>query len=73
MSCKIEKTSIYGKIICPPNKSYTHRALLLASLVDGKSIIKNILYSSDTHATIKVCKSLGAQSCLTLLRFYHFS
>jgi len=61
MSCKIEKTSIYGKIICPPNKSYTHRALLLASLVDGKSIIKNILYSSDTRATIKVCKSLGAQ------------
>ena len=61
MSCEIEKTSIYGKIICPPNKSYTHRALLLASLADGKSIIKNILYSSDTRATIKICKSLGAQ------------
>ena len=28
MSCEIEKTTIYGKIVCPSNKSYTHRALL---------------------------------------------
>lgn len=61
MSCKIEKSEIYGKIVCPPNKSYTHRALLLSALVDGKSIIKNILRSSDTNATLEACKSFGVQ------------
>ena len=61
MSCKIEKTKIYGKIVCPANKSYTHRALLLATLLDGKSIIKNVLRSSDTNASIVACKSFGAQ------------
>jgi len=61
MSCEIEKTSIYGKIVCPSNKSYTHRALLLAALVDGKSIIKNVLLSNDTSATIRAAQSFGAQ------------
>ena len=61
MSCEIEKTTIYGKIKCPSNKSYTHRALLLSTLVDGKSIIKNVLYSNDTRASIKACQSFGAQ------------
>ena len=61
MSCKIEKSRLIGKIICPANKSYTHRAIMLASLVEGKSIIKNVLKSSDINATINACKSFGAQ------------
>src|SRR3972149_5999210 len=61
MSCKIEKTKLYGKIVCPPNKSYTHRAIMLASLAGGKSIIKNVLRASDTNATIEACKRFGAQ------------
>jgi 3-phosphoshikimate 1-carboxyvinyltransferase len=60
MSCEIEKTSIYGKIVCPSNKSYTHRAILLATLVDGKSVIKNVLLSKDTRATIRAAQSFGA-------------
>lgn len=61
MSCKIEKSKISGKIVCPPNKSYSHRAIMLASLTDGKSIIKNVLFASDTNATIDACKKFGAQ------------
>ena len=61
MSCKIEKSRLNGKIICPANKSYTHRAIMLASLVEEKSIIKNVLKSSDINATINACKSFGAQ------------
>jgi 3-phosphoshikimate 1-carboxyvinyltransferase len=61
MNCKIEQAKLGGTIICPSNKSYTHRAIFLASLVDGKSLIKNALRSRDTNATIQICKSLGAQ------------
>lgn len=61
MSCDIEKTKLYGKIVCPPNKSYTHRAIMLASLTKGKSIIENVLHSSDIDATIEACKKFGAQ------------
>lgn len=60
MNCKVEKSKLSGVISCPPNKSYTHRAIFLASLVNGKSLVKNVLRSRDTNATIEVCKNLGA-------------
>ena len=61
MNCKIEKAKISGKIVCPPNKSYTHRAIFLASLAKGESTIENILHSADTEATIEACKKFGAK------------
>jgi len=61
MNCKVEKSNIDGKIICPSNKSYTHRAIFMASLADGKSMIKNILKSGDTIATINACKNFGVE------------
>jgi len=61
MNCRVEKSEISGKTICPSNKSYTHRAIFLASLADGKSIIKNILKSGDTNATINACKNFGVE------------
>jgi 3-phosphoshikimate 1-carboxyvinyltransferase len=61
MNCRVEKSEVSGKIICPSNKSYTHRAIFLASLTNGKSIIKNILKSGDTNATINACKNFGVE------------
>ena len=61
MSCKIEKSKLSGKIICPSNKSYTHRAILIGSLSEKTSHIKNILQSKDTCASIDACKSFGAE------------
>jgi len=61
MNCRVEKSEISGKIICPANKSYTHRAIFLASLAIDKSIIKNILRSGDTNATINACKNFGVE------------
>jgi 3-phosphoshikimate 1-carboxyvinyltransferase len=61
MNCRVEKSEISGKIVCPPNKSYTHRAIFLASLAIDKSIIKNILRSGDTNATINACKNFGVE------------
>jgi len=61
MNCKVEKSEVSGKIVCPSNKSYTHRAIFLASLSIDKSIIKNILRSGDTNATINACKNFGVE------------
>jgi len=61
MNCRVEKSEISGKIACPSNKSYTHRAIFLASLAIDKSIIKNILRSGDTNATINACKIFGVE------------
>ena len=61
MKCRVEKSDIDGDIECPPNKSYTHRAIFLASLAGDKSIIKNVLKSADTDATINTCKNFGVE------------
>lgn len=49
-----------GEFKAPPSKSHTHRAIIVASLADGKSIIRNPLMAGDTMATINACKLLGA-------------
>ncbi|MDB3957012.1 3-phosphoshikimate 1-carboxyvinyltransferase [Candidatus Nitrosopelagicus sp.] len=61
MNCKIQKSKLNGKITCPSNKSYTHRAIFLAALSDGKSIVKKILHSNDTIATISACRGFGVE------------
>ena len=61
MKCEIEKSRLSGKISCPPNKSYTHRAIFLSTLAKGQSKISNVLFSRDTIATISACKSFGAK------------
>ena len=61
MKCKIGKSNISGEVICPANKSYTHRAVFLSALSDGKSIIKKVLRSNDTNATISACRAFGVE------------
>ena len=56
---EISKSFLEGNIKCPPSKSYTHRAIAIASLADGKSTISNPLLSRDTIATISGCKMFG--------------
>ena len=61
MKCKVEKSKISGIVSCPANKSYTHRAIFLASLAGKNSRVDNILLSADTIATIETCKKFGAE------------
>ncbi|MDF2422104.1 MAG: 3-phosphoshikimate 1-carboxyvinyltransferase [Nitrosopumilus sp.] len=61
MNCKIEKSKISGQVSCPPNKSYTHRAIFLASIAGKNSRVENALLSADTIATIEACKKFGAE------------
>ena len=56
---EISKSFLEGNVKCPPSKSYTHRAIAIASLAGGKSTISNPLISRDTMATISGCKMLG--------------
>lgn len=61
MKCKVEKSTISGLITCPPNKSYSHRAVFMAALAGKGSKIDNLLLSEDTKATIRACESFGAR------------
>lgn len=44
----------------PGDKSITHRALLFASLADGRSVIRQPLVSLDTQSTAAALRLLGA-------------
>ena len=60
MICNVGRSDLAGIIKCPPSKSYTHRAVFLASLADGTSTIYNPLLSNDTRASISACEKFGA-------------
>ncbi|BDZ71623.1 3-phosphoshikimate 1-carboxyvinyltransferase [Methanobacterium petrolearium] len=62
MELRVEQAKrIEGNVKAPPSKSYTHRALLLACLAEGKSYLRDPLYSADTMATLEACQALGCQ------------
>jgi len=50
-----------GTVNVPSSKSHTHRAIMLASLADGVSTIRNPLLSEDCLATIEACRKIGAE------------
>ena len=62
MKLKVKNISNIGGVVkAPPSKSYSHRAVILASLANGTSKLYDMLYSEDTLASINVCMSLGAK------------
>ncbi len=65
VSVEVKRSNISGTVTCPPSKSYTHRAIAIASLTDGESTVTNALLARDTLATINACKKLGSQLAQT--------
>lgn len=62
MNLKVKNISDIGGVVkAPPSKSYSHRAVILASLASGTSKLHDMLYSEDTLASIRVCEALGAK------------
>ena len=60
MHFKIQKGSgLKGEITVPGDKSMSHRAIMLASLAEGKSEISGFLEGEDCLATIEVFKKMG--------------
>ena len=64
MRVRITPTQVTGEVSAPPSKSYTHRAVILASLAAGESTIQSPLISDDNLYTIDACRSLGADIAL---------
>ena len=60
MHFKIQKgNGLKGEITVPGDKSMSHRAIMLASLAEGKSEISGFLEGEDCLATIEVFKKMG--------------
>lgn len=50
-----------GEITIPADKSISHRAIMFASLANGKSVIKNFSKGQDPLSSLKICQALGAK------------
>ncbi len=55
------KSRLKGVVAIPGSKSHTIRAVAIASLADGKSIIRKPLSSSDTLSAANCFRALGAK------------
>jgi 3-phosphoshikimate 1-carboxyvinyltransferase len=60
VSILVKKSKIAGSVRCPSSKSYSHRAIAIASLAERQSVITNALLGRDTLATLAGCRALGA-------------
>ncbi|MDR1474508.1 MAG: 3-phosphoshikimate 1-carboxyvinyltransferase [Endomicrobium sp.] len=62
MDIKLKKVnSISGIIEVPADKSITHRAVMLSSLAEGESIVRNYLSSDDCNRTIEAFRQMGTE------------
>ncbi|MEJ8542751.1 3-phosphoshikimate 1-carboxyvinyltransferase [Methanothermobacter wolfeii] len=50
-----------GTVKAPPSKSYTHRAVIVASLAEGRSMIADPLVSEDTLSSLRACRAFGVR------------
>jgi len=48
-----------GEISPPPDKSISHRAIMFASMADGKSRVTNFLRAEDPLSTVNAFRALG--------------
>jgi len=58
---KVKRGTLRGEAHAPPSKSYTHRALILGFLANGRTILENPLISEDTLSTVQAIELLGGQ------------
>ncbi len=59
MNIEVKKSILNGKVLIPPSKSITHRAIISASLASGQSTLYNVSYSKDILSTISNLEQLG--------------
>ena len=60
MRLSVNKHMISGAVSVPGSKSHTIRALVIATLAKGTSIIKSPLVSADTLSSLSAASALGA-------------
>lgn len=59
MRQRVRPGTVRGELIPPPDKSISHRALLLSGLAQGTSRISNLLLADDVLSTWRCLESLG--------------
>lgn len=64
MKWKIKKSKLNGTITVPSSKSHTIRALLIATLARGESVIEGALLEGDGKSAIQAAEGLGAKCVL---------
>lgn len=52
-------TPVRGRVTVPGSKSITNRALIIAALADGETLLENCLFSEDTEIMVKALQDLG--------------
>lgn len=62
----IKPAEVNGAMVAQPSKSIMQRALIIASLANGESVISNSTFCDDAKATINVIKALGAEVSLDI-------
>ncbi|MBC8481960.1 MAG: 3-phosphoshikimate 1-carboxyvinyltransferase [Planctomycetes bacterium] len=60
MKLVTSKSRLEGKVKIPASKSHTIRAIAIASIANGKSIIRQPLVSQDTLSAVECYRALGA-------------
>ncbi|RBQ22734.1 3-phosphoshikimate 1-carboxyvinyltransferase [Candidatus Methanobinarius endosymbioticus] len=61
MILKVKNVKNVGGVVkAPPSKSYTHRAVIIASLAEGVSKLYDPLSSEDTLLSVNTCRKFGA-------------
>lgn len=55
-------SGLKGNVTIPSDKSVSHRAIMFASLANGKSVIKNFSRGQDPLSSLKVCQALGVNA-----------
>jgi 3-phosphoshikimate 1-carboxyvinyltransferase len=61
MELVVRKSKLGGRVLIPASKSHTIRAVLIATLADGRSVIRNPLVSGDTAAVVNAARAFGAE------------
>lgn len=56
---KTQQKKINWHVTVPGSKSMTNRALLMAALADGKTLLKGVLFSDDSRNFLGALKALG--------------
>ena len=60
---RIEPTTapLLGRVLCPPDKSISHRSALFAAMSTGRTTIDRYLVAQDTLSTLAAIEALGAR------------
>jgi 3-phosphoshikimate 1-carboxyvinyltransferase len=57
---EISSTGIFkGEFSPPPDKSISHRAVILSSLARGRGVVRNFLRAKDTESSMNAFRALG--------------